>query len=137
MRSLPGHRATRGIAALLAVVAVAGQISSFAHLVLVRHVTCAEHGDLVEVGHERTLVAASSRRQAPTAIATATLDEIHRHEHCLIAPMRRDRLAAGTAASRDSAHIDAYGTIGVVVDGGVVPPIAIIILAPKNSPPLA
>ena len=137
MRSLPKNRATRGLAAVLAVVALAGQVSSFAHLVLVRHVTCAEHGDMIEVGHERTIVTTSSHRQALTAVRAASPAETHGHEHCLIARMRRDRLTADTPASLDSAHIDAYGTIGVVGDDEVAPSIAAIILAPKNSPPLA
>ena len=34
----------RLVASVLATVALAGQVTSFAHFVLVRHVTCAEHG---------------------------------------------------------------------------------------------
>jgi hypothetical protein len=137
VRSLPRNRATRHFAAVLTVLALAGQVSSFAHLVLVRHVTCAEHGDMIEVGRERAIVA-TAYRQAPTeVVGAASRADTHGHEHCLIAPMRRDRLAAGTPASFDSAHVDAYGTIGVVGDDGVAPPIAPIVLAPKNSPPLA
>lgn len=122
---------------MLTVVALAGQVSSFAHLALVRHVTCAEHGDLIEVGRERAIVATAAPRQAPAAFSAAAKSDAHGHEHCLIAPMRRDRLAGGTPASFDSAHIDGYGTIGVVGDHEGAPPIAIIVLAPKNSPPLA
>jgi hypothetical protein len=55
----------------------------------------------------------------------------------LIAPMRRDRIAAGARASFDSLHIDAYGTIGRLATDEVAPSIAIFVLAPKNSPPLA
>jgi hypothetical protein len=127
----------RGVAALLAVVALAGQVSSFAHLVLVRHVTCAEHGELVELGREHATASAAPTRQASATVAAAAAESGHGHEHCLIAPMRRDRLAASAPAALDSAHIDAYGTIGVLVADAVPPPIAVIFLAPKNSPPLA
>ncbi|MGZ6235496.1 MAG: hypothetical protein ACXVGO_14805 [Mycobacterium sp.] len=138
VRRLRRNSATRGFAAALAVVALAGQLSSFAHLVLVRHVTCAEHGDMIEVGHERALVATAARRHAPaTVVGNASEADSHGHEHCLIAPMRRDRLAVGTPISFDSAHIDAYGTIGRVGADEIAPPIAIVVLAPKNSPPLA
>jgi len=127
----------RMVASILATVALVGQLTSFAHLVLVRHVTCAEHGELVELGHERT-TAKSARQGQPSAVVSAVSDsDGHGHDHCLIAPMRRDRVAAGTPASFDSAHIDAYGTIGVVVADEIAPPIALILLAPKNSPPLA
>ena len=136
MRGLPRNRVSRGFAAALAVVALAGQLSSFAHLVLVRHVTCAEHGDLIEVGRERAITTTVSR-QAVTAVGAASAEETHGHEHCLIAPMRRDRLALGSGAVHDSAHIDAYGTIGVARAQAIAPAIAVIVLAPKNSPPLA
>jgi hypothetical protein len=138
VRSLPRHRATRGFAALMAVIALAGQLSSFAHLVLVRHVRCAEHGEMIEVGHARTHLATRSRRHIPaTTVGDAAADESHGHEHCLIAPMRRDRLAGGSPASLDSAHLDAYGTIGPVEDDDLSPPLAVLTVAPKNSPPLA
>jgi hypothetical protein len=121
----------------LAVIALVGQLASFAHLVLVRHVTCAEHGELVELGRDRPMVATVSRRHVPMAVADASSAGGHGHDHCLIAPMRRDRLAIGTPASLDSTHIEAYGTIGYAGDDGLASPIALILLAPKNSPPLA
>jgi hypothetical protein len=128
---------TRGFAAALAIFALAGQVASFAHLVLVRHVTCAEHGEMIEVGHGHAAVATAPHRRAVTAVSEAAGAEAHGHEHCLLTPMRRDRLAAGAPVAFDSVHIDAYGTIGVVGTDEVAPPIALIVLAPKNSPPRA
>ncbi len=104
---------------------------------LVRHVRCAEHGDLIEVGRERAIVATTSYRNSPAELSDASSTDVHGHEHCLIAPMRRDRLGPDSLAVLDSAHVDAYGTIGLVHDDEVAPPIAVIVLAPKNSPPLA
>ena len=121
----------------MAVIALAGQLSGFAHLVLVRHVTCAEHGDMIEVGRNRAIAAKAVHRQAPVTFADASSEESHGHEHCLIAPMRRDRIAAGAPASLDQLHVDAYCTIGRIANDEASPPIAIIVLAPKNSPPLA
>jgi hypothetical protein len=121
----------------LAVVALAGQLSSFAHLVLVRHVTCAEHGEMVEVGNEQDLVATTANEEAPAAVAATSPADAHGHDHCLIVPMRREHAALGTAGSFDSAHLDAYGTIGHGGDSLISPPIALILLAPKNSPPVA
>jgi hypothetical protein len=92
---------------------------------------------MIELGRNRAITATAVRRHAPVSFADASSDESHGHEHCLIAPMRRDRIAAGAPASVDSLHVDAYGTIGRVATDEVAPPIAIIVLAPKNSPPLA
>ncbi len=137
VRTLPRNRVSRGFAAALAVVALAGQLSSFAHLVLVRHVTCAEHGDMIEVGRERVIAAAATERAAEDSVAAASPAESHGHEHCLVAPMRRDRLASRAGAVLDSSHIDAYGTIGVARSETIAPAIAVLVLAPKNSPPQA
>src|SRR5437868_14107013 len=75
VRSLPRNRATRGFAAAFAVIALAGQLSSFAHLVLVRHVTCAEHGDLIELGRDRAIAATAVRRHAQVTFADASAEE--------------------------------------------------------------
>lgn len=137
MRRLRKHNVMRAVASVLATVALAGQISSFAHLVLVRHVRCAEHGELVELGRARGIARPVQRERQPNnAFTTEASATEHGHEHCLIAPMRRDRLAAGAPQSFDSAHIDAYGTVGVLVADEIAPPIAVIFLAPKNSPPV-
>jgi hypothetical protein len=135
LRRLSRHSALRSFAAALAAVALVGQLAGFAHLVLVRHVTCAEHGELIEVGHERALAAAAPHA-AGAAVASAATGEAHGHDHCLLGPMRRDRFALGAPRALDCAHVDAYGTLGRVVDRRVPPPIAVIRLAPKSSPPL-
>jgi hypothetical protein len=132
---LSRHSALRSLAAALAAVALVGQLASFAHLALVRHVTCAEHGELIEVGRERALTAAAPHAAGAIVASTAT-SEAHGHDHCLLAPMRRDGLARVAPRALDCAHVDAYGTIGRAVDRQVPPPIAVIRLAPKSSPPL-
>ncbi len=133
-----GRRATtKALAVALALVAFAGQLAGFAHLVAVEHVRC-EHGELVEV----------SRRQLPSsagAVARSTVDSVgsasdvatHGHEHCLLGPTRRDHLALhayhASAAGRAPELRCDLGPAACAV----APPIPIIVLAPKNSPPLA
>jgi hypothetical protein len=127
----------RVVASVLATVALAGQVTSFAHLVLVRHVTCAEHGELVEVGRVRATAKPTEHHRPTNAVSAESTDIAHGHDHCVIAPMRRDRIASRPPAALDSIHIDAYGTIGAIAADDIAPPIAVISLAPKNSPPLA
>jgi hypothetical protein len=137
VRSLARHRSTRGFAALLAVVALAGQLASFAHLVVVRHVTCAEHGEMIEVGSAATSAAVTPHETPPAMRAAASPSAAHAHEHCLISPMRRDRIAATALTSADPARVDTSATTAVAGDRAVAPPIAAIVLAPKSSPPIA
>jgi hypothetical protein len=121
----------------LAVLALAGQLASFAHLALVRHVTCAEHGELIEVGSAATSAAATPRDVPPAVSAAASAGAAHDHEHCLISPMRRDRIASAASASQHAARVDSYDSIGIGRTRTVAPPIAAIVLAPKSSPPTA
>jgi hypothetical protein len=137
VRRVRKHTAMRVVASFLATVALAGQVTSFAHLVLVRHVTCAEHGELVELGKEHAIPKAPPPKRPSSFVSAESTADGHGHDHCLIAPMRRDRIVAGAPSSLDSFHVDAYGTVGVVAVDEVAPPIAVILLAPKNSPPLA
>jgi uncharacterized Zn-binding protein involved in type VI secretion len=122
---------------MLAVVALVGQLASFAHLVLVRHVTCAEHGELVEIGRDHSTPAVRSHRLAVATVGDASATETHGHEHCLLAPMRRDRLVAGAPVAFDVARLDAHRTIDPERDVAVFQSVAVIVFAPKNSPPVA
>ena len=135
MRSLPRHRTTRICAAVLAFVALASQLASFAHLVLVRHVRCAEHGEMIEVDDDH--IVAARPHTAHDALIATSASEDEAHDHCLMVPMRRDRATIGTTFAFDSIHVDAYGTIGRVVRAEIPPPIATLRFAPKNSPPRA
>jgi hypothetical protein len=134
VRRLPRNRTLRAVSAALVVVALAAQLASFAHLVLVRHVTCAEHGEMIEVGHDDEAAATTTRTDV-TGLAASSLDS-HGHDHCLLVPMRRDRAGIGLTRSFDSVHVDAYGTIGVRHES-ISPAIAVLRIAPKNSPPIA
>ena len=119
----------------MAAVVVVGQLASIAHLVLVRHVTCAEHGELIELGHDRVTNAMSASRRT-TTVANSSSAETHGHEHCLVASTRRERISLRLQPIADSLRVDAYGTVGLGRDVDIAPPIALILIAPKNSPPL-
>jgi hypothetical protein len=84
----------RGFALALASCVVAAQLSSFAHLLLVKHALCPEHGELIHAG-ERADVRAQRAPGSGTAVlaresgAAAALD----HAHCPLAVQRRERVA--------------------------------------------
>lgn len=137
--------------ALLSLLIILAQWSSFAHLVLVPHVLCLDHGEFVESSETEAGTSASDPGELPrsaallprasgarTAVVRAArnLDAAHAHEHCWIAahtrnwlPLPEDELAAWAVLPPES------------VDGGALAPevrssaIALLRLAPKTSPP--
>lgn len=124
------------VAALgLALAAMLAQVGSYAHLAATRHVTCAEHGELVDAGHLAAPTGAAVDRAESRYIAVER-DATHGHEHCAVAPHRRARAIHEVVRSAVAAVAPAR--IGrSAVD--VAPPRAIdlIRLAPKGSPPTA
>jgi hypothetical protein len=127
--------ALRVVAVALAVAAMVGQVGSYAHLAATRHVTCAEHGELVEAGSP-SAVTPANRDQAESRYAAAEGGEAHGHEHCAITPHRRDR---ATHEHVRTAIVGGQSSFvaRVVADRGPPRAIDLIRLAPKNSPPAA
>lgn len=111
---------------------LAAQVSSFTHELLVRHVTCPEHGELIHADESTAGSPAEEPalavRAAPAAIST------HGHEHCLACTARRGQLfiAAPTAALVVAPALKlAAGAARRTTPA----PVALLRLAPKSSPP--
>jgi len=133
-------RATRVTSAALALLCLAAQLSSLAHLALVRHVTCAEHGEAVDAPESQQPGAnAWNFKQQPAHGATASSGdrpELQSHEHCALAENRNawalvvpeaisvSSVARSTAIAPPHVHI------------GSLSPSALCLLAPKTSPPV-
>lgn len=131
-------RAPRAVLVLVSMLCLASHVGALLHLVLVRHQTCAEHGELVHAGHAglpgavTSLAEGTTRATAVTTGATST--ELAEEDHCLV-------LAAAPA----------HGTCGptetvVITDPPAVSEPSILPtwapparerlrLAPKTSPP--
>jgi hypothetical protein len=134
--------AWRALACALGLAAMLGQVAGYAHLAFTSHVTCAEHGELVEAdnGGEQGASAAdtlAAREHAAGGHAdlSAAAEGAHGHDHCTIAPHRRDRV------THDGARVRLDSASATVADGirfAVAPPrpIALLALAPKSSPPV-
>lgn len=120
----------RVLAALLASIAACGPLLSTEHLATVRHVTC-EHGESVE------LVAPGGgehQRHAGDCIREVSAASDHGHEHCLIAACRH----AGTAPALDACPAVGVETLALAALPAATasPQIALLLQAPKNSPPV-
>jgi hypothetical protein len=132
MIAVTRHRSP-AVALLALSVLVLGNLGSLAHLLLVRHARCHEHGELLHAwqGSPATLPARGLERVVQTSEAAAGG---HRHEHCAVgAASRRDAVAGQTClpgaralfqAALSTSHDDCPQAVGRVW-----------MLAPKQSPP--
>ncbi len=122
----------RGLAACLVVVTLTAQLLSLAHVATVSHVTCAEHGESVELSG---VSEGESHHHAGTCLRQAEAASDH-HDHCVIASFRRER-----STSAPSLHTGleltppAYALSFARIASAAAPPIALIRLAPKLPPP--
>jgi hypothetical protein len=126
------------VAPLLALLFLGGQFLGTAHLLLVPHAVCPEHGELIHIddaavsglrGAARHETLASAYRSAaePTAVDV--------HDHCLVSALRREqsalRKARGTLVPVWVSLPIAYVEHAVALPK----PGAVLLFAPKSSPP--
>ena len=138
-----GSRRIRLTAGLVALCCLVGQLSGLAHMLLVQHVTCPEHGELVHSGAvahtDVTDLAAVSDATPATGLvssgdATAEEPAGHGHDHCLAAAHGRGHVGLGGAAAGALAPSPALA--GLPTDAAPhLAHDALYRLAPKTSPP--
>lgn len=118
----------RSLRFLLAVIFVAGQLGGAVHNLLVLHVTCLEHGEVI---HSTAAPEAAS----PLGSVAMRAERAHDHDVCLVALHRRDQAqqavpqAIVAPAQREGREITAPITIAQARD-------PLFRLAPKTSPPV-
>ena len=130
------HRARPLILGLsLAGLFLAGQLSSFTHLLLVRHATCPEHGELVHLEQPTTRLAPRAVDDAEPYVALAAEVADHDHDHCLVCSARREARpaqAVGAALKVAARWLEARPfKHGPSSRCGA----EVLRLAPKSSPP--
>lgn len=125
----------------LAALCLVAQLSGLAHLAIVPHVTCAEHGELLEASASTStwVIHPSSpgenfevRSAEPGLEAAAG----HSHDHCAVASMRRtpgDPL--GPTSTEVSAPVEQLRRVGR--EPRVTTALPVLAVAPKSSPPHA
>lgn len=119
-------------AVALSGVFLAAQLSSLTHQLLVKHVTCAEHGELIHADAAGTPAAPSSER----AVSAGGGVKGHGgHEHCDLFFARREQLAlpVSTVVPFDGWTVEPVAPAAHRV--GFTAPVALLRLAPKASPP--
>jgi hypothetical protein len=120
---------------LLAAIALAGlmgaaQVAPLLHLVLVPHMTCAAHGELV---HGEVSAAPSAPVDGDIAFTAAASAQQDEHEHCLTLSAQRP------AVLRSSTRVAVDAPREQCTSGSELPAfasLAVLELAPKASPPV-
>jgi hypothetical protein len=118
------------------------QLMSVGHQLLVSHVTCPEHGDIIHVGqsHEAShgqRVAGEDALGHPSQLSivgTAPWSDSD-HDHCLICTITHDRFALFPPISQPLASIEVAVSLPPSLFAGPFSPVDLIVLSPKNSPP--
>lgn len=123
--------------AVLASVLVAGQFASSAHLLLVPHTVCPVHGELVHVEpgneHHHAGLAGGGRFAAIGSVETP--EAHHGHEHCVLVSNRRSLVALRPAAEGSLAPPRLSAALEWLEDVSPGARVALLRLAPKQSPP--
>ena len=131
-------RSGKGATAALAAVCLLGPILGYAHMLLVAHARCPEHGELLHVeapSASEPLAAPGVPTREPIVAAESELaSETHDHDHCVVTSARKTQAAVRSAGP---SLVVTDPVPRQVVDEGAAasPPIALYVLAPKNSPP--
>lgn len=131
--------ATPYMAPFLALLCLLGQLSSATHLLLVRHSTCPEHGELIDTTSRGSNAPAASTSGATAARTTAVtaapdLPAGHGHDHCAILSHQRQQIALQALQPSVDAPPPAL-PVRVVVATRPAFAGTRYLLAPKNSPP--
>jgi len=125
------------LALLMALFSVGGQLAGAVHLLLVPHVVCPEHGELIhldgdgEGDHPAPLeLAASSYGRGPETTAADA------HDHCMVSATR-----GAEPTLREPCGTRVPACISEPLASGVAAPplhqaVPLLLLAPKSSPPL-
>ena len=120
---------------------LAVQLLSLGHLLLVRHVTCPEHGDILHASRPYEALPArlavdedASHRQSVAGTA-AQAESVH--DHCLVCTNTHERFAPLPPASQRVASVEATVPTPPSAETGPFAPVDLILLSPKSSPPAA
>jgi hypothetical protein len=140
----PG-RTRRYLALVLLCLCLVGQLSGFTHFLTVQHGVCPEHGEVVHGPHQTGQTGQTPDAALAPVLAlegllsavqkTSTPAAEHEHEHCLLLSERR-----GQAVPEQALRPLRAAPLGTAPPLIAVEPrhdrcIALLRLAPKNSPP--
>jgi hypothetical protein len=118
------------------------QLMSMGHQLLVRHVTCPEHGDVIHGGqvHEASHGQSEAGKDAlgrparPSIEGSATRSDSG-HDHCLVCTITHERFALFPPVSQRLASVEVVVLLSPSSQAGPFALVDLIAISPKNSPP--
>ncbi len=120
-----------------AAVCLAAYLLGFAHMALVRHATCPEHDEIIHQATPRT-VSPGADSSLESRLDVADPDDRDNDDHCLaVAVQRRNSIPSRTNATMPSPPPVARDQLSHRRDAALRRSVAVIRIAPKNSPPCA
>jgi hypothetical protein len=126
----------RAISTLL----LAAQLATLGHLLIVRHTICPEHGEAIHSNSPSEAQAMPPTHEgtaADPALGGGAPPAEHAHDHCLARANTRERFAVLPAPDSTPGPLLAATALPSLSAVAVAPAVAVLRLAPKNSPPSA
>jgi hypothetical protein len=124
----------RALAVFGAYLCLATHLGGVVHVLVVRHATCPGHGELV---HGAPPVAAQTPPPAEKAVEGVLASAEEEDEHCLMLATRRREMAGLTPAAEALVHAPAVSRFEAPPVPDAQRPRALLLFAPKTSPPPA
>jgi hypothetical protein len=124
-------------ASAFAVVTLIAQIGSVAHFAFVKHVECADHGEMIDVAPDADELRPPAVTDGSSDAVRADRAKAHGHEHCAVAAFRRTRAETRSTESSSSPVAIDRARRAAPTEREPLPSIAILDFAPKGSPPAA
>jgi hypothetical protein len=119
---------------------LAAQLLTLGHLLIVRHTICPEHGEAIHSGspsEARALHRTHEGGVADPALGGGAPPAEHAHDHCLAQANTRERFALLPVPELIPAPLLVAATFPSLAGVSMAPAVAVLLLAPKNSPPSA
>lgn len=136
---LPGPRARlRHLLVVAAWVCLVTQISALTHFLLVEHVRCSEHGELIHAqdAHHSETPKAGPEHLSPQQLLTSSGEpDEHEHDHCLVGAEQRASSRSESSFLQLHAGQRHRETLSVA-PSHVISASRTYAFAPKTSPPV-
>jgi len=113
------------------------RVSEFAHFLLVEHVVCRDHGELLHVddAEQHASKAATDLDVVPTLREAAAEHGGHEHDHCTWFSEHREALVADRSGVESPEPLPSSSVATRACASSRLCAIPLLLLAPKGSPP--
>jgi hypothetical protein len=128
------HASMRATSTLL----LAAQLLALGHLLVVRHTICPEHGEAIHSespSDAQTLGSSHEGAAADSTLGAGAPTAEHAHGHCLALANTRERFVPLPAPDVMPGPLLVAATLPSLAIVDAAPAVAVLLLAPKNSPP--